>query len=117
MAVQTFPVLSTAERDRRWEATRSFLQANDLSALVVAGAPRGLPHYLGNTRGGIIVFPRASPPVYLGGWMEKARKFDDERAGIEPWIADSRIVGDAPAVVAELVEERGLAGTRVGVTG
>lgn len=117
--LETFPMLSTAERDRRWELARSFIQDQGLSALVVPAAegPFRMQPYLANTSTGTILFPLDSPPVWLGGMFEAGKRFSDARRNIEPWIEDSRIVGDPLAALAELVTERNLNGTRIGVLG
>ena len=117
--VETFPMLSTAERDRRWDLARRFIKEQGLSALVVAAAegPFRMQPYLANTSTGTILFPADSPPVWLGGMFDAGKKFSDAGRGIEPWIEDTRIVGDPLAALAELVAERGLNGTRIGVLG
>src|SRR5262245_58095918 len=124
MAIAKFPTLSTAERDRRFELARSFMRERELSALVGLGTEGRfrLQPYLGNMniRGasGVLLFPLESAPVYLGGVLEKARRFDDVRDGVAAdWIEDYRLVPDAPAALHELIAERGLTGTRVGIAG
>src|SRR5207244_4325502 len=110
--VETFPTLSTGERDRRWALTRDFLRDEGLSALIVAGdsGPFRMQPYLANTTRGAILFPLDSPPVALAGWFDSGRFFENARRGIEPWIEDSRIIFDTVSDLAMLVGERGLQG-------
>src|SRR5262245_44250537 len=117
--LETFPMLSTAERDRRWEQTREFLRDQGRSALIVAGdgGPFRMQPYLANTTRGAILFPLDSPPVLLAGMFDQGRFFENARRGIEPWIEDSRIIFDTVSDLAMIVGERALQGTRIGVLG
>jgi Xaa-Pro aminopeptidase len=115
----TFPILSLAERDRRWELTREFMRENDLEAILFAGplSPLRYQHYLSNDNDAmLLLFPLESEPVYIGGWFQLFKRFDRKRAGFTPWIEDARFEPD-PSLIARIIEERGLSKSRIGVTG
>lgn len=121
--LRTFPTLTTAERDRRWELARTFMREQGLDALLGVGTSSTfrLQPYLANNSGGlgggVVVFPLNSPPVLLGGAWDAGINFDNARRGIEPWIADTRLGFDPIGEMAEVLEERGLSKARLGVLG
>ncbi|WP_413810788.1 M24 family metallopeptidase [Streptomyces sp. OE57] len=113
------PILTTAERDRRWSLARQFLRDRDLAAMLVV-APDGpfrMQPYFANTSTGTILFPVDSEPTWIGWMFDAGRSFENERRGIKPWISDTRIVQDQLATLREITQERGLAGKRLGVLG
>lgn len=116
---RTFPTLSFAERDRRWEMTRAFLEEHDLSALVGLGSngPFLLQSYLANDPGGIVLFPRSGAPIRLGGVWDGGAKFDNLRRGLPAWIEDSRLSMDPVSALGEALDALGIKGRRIGVLG
>jgi Xaa-Pro aminopeptidase len=117
-----WPMLSIAERDRRWALTRNFLHERDLSCLVMPGGRSRelLDSYLSNeaTGGcGVVVFPRDSEPVFVVvGANRLFGRADIMERDLENWIEDFRI-GLHSSMIPEILVERGLEKTRVGVIG
>lgn len=115
-----YPMLSTRERDRRWEALRRLMAARGLDALVVVGL-KGREHYEGYVANeyieGVAILPRDSAPVLLT-WHQKMviRRMGAKTDRGRFWIDDVRIGKYGPGVVAAL-SERGLARGRIGVVG
>ena len=115
-----FPVLSLAERDRRWAALRAGMTSNAFDCLVIFGL-KGREHYEGYVANenieGFAIFPRDSDPV-LVSWHPKmvirrrSPKLDPSRF----WIKDARI-GNYGSILVEVLKERGLDRARVGVIG
>lgn len=119
MMPKPFPILSEAERDRRWERTRNLMRQLDLEAIVGVGeqGPFLSQQYLANTRGGTLFFPRESDPVQIDGPWDAGVHYDNRLRGLRPWVADVRLEMDALSLITKLIEERGLTGKRVGVLG
>jgi Xaa-Pro aminopeptidase len=97
------------------------MREQGLSALVGIGGfnTNRLQPYLANTNGagGAVLFPLDSEPVYFGGAWDIGINFDNERQGLEPWIKDTRVSFDPIGSLGEVLEERGLKKTRIGVFG
>lgn len=114
------PVLSHRERDRRWAATRQFLRANGLDALVVFGL-KSRDRYDGwlanELAEGVIVFPLSGKPVLIT-WVAKivTRRMPASIDRSSFWIDDVRIGLYGREVVAVL-EEMGLTAAAIGVVG
>ncbi|MBB4684264.1 aminopeptidase P family protein [Amycolatopsis jiangsuensis] len=121
------PTFSMAERDRRWELARAFMEREDLDALLVFGehedagpAPFAYDTWFTNGRAGTtVVFPRDGEPISLFP-MEMFTKdhLESTRRGDPVWIPPERIRAsrDARAVIAEL-HRLGLDRAAIGVVG
>ena len=121
------PTFSMAERDRRWDLARGFMERAGLDALLVHGehedagaAPFAYDTWFTNDRPGTtVVFPRAGDPVSLFP-MEMFAKghLESARRGEILWIPprDVRASRDSRAV-ADTLHELGLRTATVGVVG
>src|SRR5215469_15749931 len=115
-----FPVLSLAERDRRWTALRAGMADNGLDCLIIFGL-KGREHYEGYVANenieGFAIFPRNSDPV-LVSWHPKMviRRLGGKRDPDRFWIRDTRI-GNYGSMLVEVLKERGLDRAHVGVIG
>lgn len=121
------PTYSIAERDRRWTLARTFLEGEDLDALLVFGehedagaAPFCFDTWFTNERAGMIVlFRREGDPIvfapiktyildHLEGW----------RRGDQGWIeAENVRLGNLSGTVADTLITSGLSSAKVGVIG
>lgn len=114
------PVLSMAERDRRWAAVRALMREHRLDGLVVGGfrAREMYESYVSDDYNeGCVVFPLEGDPVVLT-WaqLRVMRARWSEENGHALWIRDYR-VDPSGAGAAEVVKEKKLAGGRIGVVG
>ena len=115
-----FPVLSLAERDRRWAALRAGMTDNGFDCLIIFGL-KGREHYEGYVANenieGFAIFPRDSDPV-LVSWHPKMviRRMGSKLDPSRFWINDTRI-GNYGSILVEVLKERGLDRTSVGVIG
>ncbi len=109
--VLEYPVLSHAERDRRWGAIRSMLAAHSLDALILFGL-KGRERFEGYVANeqieGCAIVPRESEPVLLT-WHPKMviRRMGSKTDPSRFWIKETRIDKYGPAIV-EVLKERGL---------
>jgi Xaa-Pro dipeptidase len=114
------PVLSFAERDRRWTNVRALMRARGFDGLLVAGfrAREMYESYLSDDYNeGCVVFPLAGEPVVVT-WAQLRvlrAKWSEER-GHALWIADYRVATTGTAC-AEIFVEKRLAQSRLGVVG
>ncbi len=122
--VLELPRLSLAERDRRWSATRTAMDARGLDCIVLWGWPavwdfctanaRYLSPIGGNAEFNVLVFPRRGDPtsfVMMPTFVEGWRIAQD-------WVADVRAKrGTWADTVAERLNELGLGGGRIGMDG
>ena len=121
------PTYSPAERDRRWNLARKFMEAENLDALLVFGehedagpGPAAFDMWFTNHRPGTtVIFPRTGEPIslfpmplYIMDHLESTRRGDSV------WIPprNVRSTRDSSTVVATL-KELNLAQGRVGVVG
>ncbi|MFH8446358.1 M24 family metallopeptidase [Streptomyces sp. NPDC018026] len=123
----TVPTFSMAERDRRWDLARAFMEREGIDALLVFGehedagpAPFAYDTWFTNGRAGTtVVFPRDGEPVSLLP-MEMFTKdhLESARRGDVVWIAPEnlRMPRDSRAIAAAL-GELGLERAAVGVVG
>ena len=121
------PIFSLAERDRRWNVARAFMNRERLDALLVFGehedagpAPVCFDTWFTNDRAGTtVLFPRTGEPVvfmplptFLLDHMEAVRRGDGS------WVAAKDVrLGRHSAEIAQVLGEQGLAKTRIGVIG
>ncbi|MFE3262583.1 hypothetical protein ACFXPS_44665 [Nocardia sp. NPDC059091] len=125
-ACPAVPAYSLAERDRRWNLARSFMEDEDLDALVVFGegdagpAPFAFDSWFTNDRPGVLlVFPRDRTPIalvpiptFLFDHREAVRRGD------EMWLAamDLRLGRQSPQLV-QTLQDLGLGNGSIGVMG
>lgn len=114
------PLLSLAERDRRYGRTRSLLDEMGLDAVLVFGQ-RGRERYEGYLSNeaieGVVVFSRSAKPIYVSWTHHRlTRRFAANMRDTQFWIDDVRIGPTGPTLVA-ILDRLGLAGGRIGVVG
>lgn len=117
-----FPQLSHAERDRRWQLARDFMDRQGLDCLLVFGSERhGVPLYgnwFTNDRPGTtLLFPRHGELVGLC-WSTQviSAHLECRLRGDDSWIQDLRRGAQGTHIVAA-IKELGLEGGTVGVLG
>jgi Xaa-Pro dipeptidase len=114
------PVLSLAERDRRWAGLRGIMRARGLDAIVVGsfnGRERLESYLIDDFLDAIVILPLAGDATVLAFSTQRAsRAFESARRGVTPWAGDLRI-GAGGAGVAVLLRERQLAAGRIGIVG
>lgn len=113
------PVLTLADRDRRWSRIRKFLADQDLAAVIVAGL-RGRegfePWVTDESIQGVVIFPAEGEPVYLTWIAFRVIGRDDPQNDRDYWVRDLRAGPLGPGIVSVLTE-RALASERIGVVG
>jgi len=114
------PILSLAERERRYARTRELLDAQGLDAVLVFGQ-RGRERYEGYLSNesieGVVVFPRNAEPSYVSWTHHRlTRRFAGNMRDTQFWIADVQIGPTGPTLVA-ILTKLGLAAGRIGVVG
>jgi Xaa-Pro aminopeptidase len=114
------PVLSLAERDRRWAGLRAIMERRGVDALIVGsfqGRERLESYLIDDFLDSIVILPAASEPVVLAFATGRiSRTFESASRGIEPWVRDIR-VGFGGARAAEVLAERKLDRGRIGLVG
>ena len=114
------PVLSLAERDRRWTRVRTLMRERALEGLLVAGfrAREMYETYISDDYNeGCVIFPLEGDPVVIT-WAHlrvMRARWSAER-GAKLWVADYR-VATSGAGVAEVLREKRLAEASLGVVG
>jgi Xaa-Pro aminopeptidase len=118
--VETAPVLSLKERDRRWEGLRAQMRRRDLDAIVVGsfqGRERLESYLIDDFLDSVIVLAMEGDAVVMTFATGRlSRTFESERQGIALWTHDYRI-GFGGAKAAEVLKEKKLAGGRIGLVG
>lgn len=114
------PVLSLAERDRRWRRARQFMREHDLDALLLAGfrAREMYESYISDDYNeGCVLFPLEDEPVVLT-WahLRVLRAQYSAERGHALWVSDYRVAASGTAA-AQVVAEKRLAESRIGVVG
>jgi Xaa-Pro dipeptidase len=114
------PVLSLAERDRRWAGLRDIMRERGLDAIAVGsfnGRERLESYVIDDFLDAIVILPLAGDATVLSFSTQRtSRALESARRGIVPWVADLRI-GAGGAGVAALLREKGLARARLGIVG
>lgn len=114
------PVLSLAERDRRWAGLRSIMRERGLDAIVVGsfnGRERLESYLIDDFLDAIVILPLTGDPAVLSFSTQRtSRVLESARRGVVPWVDDLRI-GAGGADVAALLREKGLASARLGIVG
>jgi Xaa-Pro dipeptidase len=114
------PVLSLAERDRRWARVRTLMRERALEGILVAGfrAREMYETYISDDYNeGCVIFPLEGDPVVIT-WAHlrvMRARWSAER-GAKLWVADYR-VATSGAGVAEVLREKRLAEASLGVVG
>jgi Xaa-Pro aminopeptidase len=114
------PVLSLAERDRRWARVRTLMHERALEGLLVAGfrAREMYETYISDDYNeGCVIFPLEGDPVVIT-WahLRVMRARWSQERGAKLWVADYR-VATSGAGVAEVLREQGLTEASLGVVG
>ena len=114
------PVLTLAERDRRWAGLRAIMARHDLAAIVVGsfqGRERLESYLIDDFLDSIVILPRLSEPVVLAfSTARVSRMAESRRRGYVPWVDDVRI-GFGGFKTADVLRERGLERARIGLVG
>jgi Xaa-Pro aminopeptidase len=114
------PVLSLAERDRRWAGLRGIMRERGLEAIVVGsfnGRERLETYLIDDFLDAIVILRLVGDATVLSFSTQRtSRTLESARRGVTPWAADLRI-GAGGAGVAALLREQGLARGRIGIVG
>ncbi|TDD25557.1 M24 family peptidase [Nonomuraea diastatica] len=121
------PSYSIAERDRRWDLARAFMENEGLDALLVFGehedagpAQVAYDTWFTNGRPGTtVIFPRTGEPLsLLPGPMFIADHLESSHRGGAMWIPPKNLRGSRhSAAIAATLDELGLAKATIGVVG
>jgi Xaa-Pro aminopeptidase len=114
------PVLSLAERDRRWARVRSLMRERGFDGLLVAGfrSREMYETYISDDYNeGCVIFPLEGDPVVIT-WahLRVMRARWSQERGTRLWVDDYRVATSGTAV-AEVLREKGLAQSSLGVVG
>jgi Xaa-Pro aminopeptidase len=113
-------VLSLAERDRRWTRLRGLLREHRLDGVLIAGfrAREMYETYVSDDyTEGCVLFPLEGAPVVLTWALLRVKRAQWSAAqGHALWVDDYRVATNG-AGVAEVVGEKRLAQSRLGVVG
>src|SRR5579863_5566508 len=114
------PVLSFAERDRRWARVRTLLRDRQLDGALVAGfrSREMYESYISDDYNeGCVIFPVDGDPVVIT-WahLRVLRAQYSAEQGHKLWVPDYRVAATGTAV-AQVVAEKRLAQSRLGVVG
>jgi len=114
------PVLSLAERDRRWRRVRERMRQANLDGLLVGGfrAREMYESYVADDYNeGCVLFPLESNPIVVTWAPLRVKRAQWSAARGNPlWIDDYRVAASGGAV-AQLVDEMGLGKARLGIVG
>jgi len=114
------PILSLAERDRRWQRVRQLMRERAFDGLLVAGfrSREMYETYISDDYNeGCVVFPLEGEPVVIT-WAHlrvMRARWSAER-GSKLWVDDYRVATSGTAV-AEVLREKNLAESSLGVVG
>jgi Xaa-Pro aminopeptidase len=118
--LQTRPMLSLRERDRRWQALRQRMGERGLDCLLVGSfrsRERFESYLLDDQIEGMVLFPLEGAPVVLSWYTPRiSRALESASRGVESWVTDYRVGGGATDLAA-LLRERGLDQRRIGIVG
>ncbi|HWF97174.1 MAG TPA: M24 family metallopeptidase [Xanthobacteraceae bacterium] len=114
------PILSLAERDRRWTRVRHLMRERGLDGLLVAGfrSREMYETYISDDYNeGCVLFPLEGEPVVIT-WahLRVMRARWSQERGATLWVDDYR-VATSGAGVAEVLSQKGLAASSLGVVG
>ncbi|MEO3876595.1 M24 family metallopeptidase [Nonomuraea sp. B12E4] len=127
MSDEVVPTFSLAERDRRWDLARAFMEGEGLDALLVFGehedagpAPFAYDMWFTNARAGTtVIFPRDGDPISLFPMEMFARDhLESTRRGDIMWIPPQNIRSPRDSrAIADTLNQLGLVKATVGVVG
>ncbi|HTP91500.1 MAG TPA: hypothetical protein VMJ52_07185, partial [Xanthobacteraceae bacterium] len=114
------PILSLAERDRRWKRVRDLMRERGFEGLLVAGfrAREMYETYISDDYNeGCVVFPLEGDPIVITwAYLRVMRARWSKERGNKLWVDDYR-VATSGAGVAEVFREKHLADASLGVVG
>jgi Xaa-Pro aminopeptidase len=114
------PILSLAERDRRWALVRQLMRERDFDGLLVAGfrAREMYETYISDDYNeGCVIFPLEGDPVVITwAYLRVMRARYSAERGSKLWVDDYRVATSGTGV-AEVLREKGLAESSLGVVG
>ncbi len=114
------PVLSLAERDRRWVKVRALMRERGFDGLLVAGfrSREMYETYIGDDYNeGCVIFPLEGDPVVITwAYLRVMRARWSQERGATLWVDDYR-VSTSGTGVAEVFREKHLAEASLGVVG
>src|SRR5476651_1413637 len=114
------PVLSLAERDRRWARVRLLMRERGFDGLLVAGfrSREMYESYISDDYNeGCVLFPLEGEPVVITwAYLRVMRANYSAERGHKLWVPDYRVATSGEAV-ADVFIEKGLATSRLGVVG
>ena len=120
MTPEPGPQLTLGERDRRYAGLRALMNAQGFDAIVVGsfqGRERLESYLIDDFLDSVVVLPARGAPVLLAfGGSRISRIFESVRRGFDAWVPDVRL-GAGGARVADVLKERGLARSRIGLVG
>lgn len=100
------PVLTFAERDRRWNGLRRLMREQSLEAIVVGsfnGRERLESYLIDDFLDSVVILPlERDPAVVTFSAARLSRTYESERRGIVPWVHDYRLANGGAAVAAAL---------------
>ena len=121
------PELSMAERDRRWGLARTFMEREDLDALVVFGehedsgaAPYNIDNWFTNDRPGVtVVFKKTHEPVILTPMPSFIfEHLECSARGDDLWIAPESVrLGRGSEALLSVLKDQGLMQSTIGILG
>src|SRR5262249_4046912 len=114
------PILSLAERDRRWARVRQLMRERGFDGLLVAGfrSREMYETYISDDYNeGCVVFPLEGDPVVItSSHLRVMRARWSQERGVKLWVADYRVATSGTGV-AEVMREKRLADSKLGVVG
>lgn len=114
------PILSLAERDRRWARIRELMRQRELEGLLVAGfrAREMYETYISDDYNeGCVIFPYDGDPVVITwAYLRVMRARWSQERGAALWVDDYRVASSGQGV-AEVVREKHLSEASLGVVG
>jgi Xaa-Pro aminopeptidase len=114
------PILSVAERDRRWARIRELMRERNLEGLLVAGfrAREMYETYISDDYNeGCVIFPYDGDPVVISwAYLRVMRARWSKERGAALWVDDYRVASSGHGV-ADVVIEKHLAEANLGVVG
>jgi hypothetical protein len=110
------PVLTLAERDRRWSGLRAIMRERGIDAIIVGsfmGRERLESYLIDDFLDSVVVLPlEREPTVATFSAARLSRTFESARRGFAPWANDYRIATGGAAVGAILAESVSSASAR-----
>lgn len=114
------PMLTLAERDRRWRGLRDIMRRCGIDAIIVGsfqGRERLESYLIDDFLDAVVVLPLEGEPTVLAFSTSRvSRIYESKRRGFEPWVEDIRI-GAGGAKVAAILAEKRLDRGKIGVVG